>query len=198
MKLILIRHGETEGNYKGLYQGIMDYPLSEEGNLQNLKVKSKLENINVNKVYYSALKRAKKTAEAIFDFSSSTICFEEVSSLNEINFGVWEGKDYKYISKNYSEQFQSFIDDFRTFEFPEGESFKDFYNRVCEGIKKIINASKEEDNIAIVAHGGTIKVILCMLLGFNYEGFYKFNVNHGCYSLITVYKDSAVLEFLNK
>ncbi|GKU26750.1 alpha-ribazole phosphatase [Clostridium folliculivorans] len=198
MKLILIRHGETEGNHKGVYQGVKDYPLSEEGKLQNLKLKSKLENMNVNKVYYSTMERAKKTAEAIFDFSSSKIYFEENLSFNEINFGVWDGKDYKYISTNYSEQFQSFIDDFRIFKFPEGESFKDFYNRVSEEIKEIIKVSDEEDNIAIVAHGGTIKVILCELLGFNYEGFYKFNINHGCYSMLTVYEDSAILEFLNK
>ncbi|GFP74125.1 histidine phosphatase family protein [Clostridium fungisolvens] len=198
MKLILIRHGETEGNLNGIYQGIKDYPLSEEGKLQNLKLKSKLENINVDKVYYSTMERAKKTADAIFDFSSSAIYFEENLSFNEINFGLWDGKDYKYISKNYSEQFQSFIDDFKIFKFPEGESFKDFYNRVSEGIRKIIKVSKEEDNIAIVAHGGTIRVILCELLGFNYEGFYKFNISHGCYSLLTVCKDSAVLEFLNK
>jgi alpha-ribazole phosphatase len=198
MKLILIRHGETEGNHKGVYQGVIDYPLSEQGNLQNLKVKSKLDNININKVYYSALKRAKKTAEAIFDFSSKAICFEEALILNEINFGVWDGKDYKYISTNYSEQFQSFIDDFKIFKFPEGESFADFYNRVSDGIKEIIKASNEDDSIAIIAHGGTIRVILCELLGFSYEGFYKFNINHGCYSLLTIYKEGATLEFLNK
>ncbi|GFZ33556.1 alpha-ribazole phosphatase [Clostridium zeae] len=198
MKLILIRHGETEGNHKGLYQGVKDYPLSEKGKLQNLKLKSKLDNINLNKVYYSEMERAKKTADAIFDFSSSEIYFEENSSFNEINFGLWDGRDYKYISTNYSEQFQCFIDDFKIFKFPEGESFKDFYNRVSEGIKEIIKVSKEEDNIAIVAHGGTIRAILCELLGFSYEGFYKFNINHGCYSLLTLYKDSAVLEVLNK
>ncbi|QAA34834.1 alpha-ribazole phosphatase [Clostridium manihotivorum] len=197
MKLIFIRHGETEANNKGIYQGTCDYPLSNNGIIQNINLKSKLGQMNINKVYYSSLKRAKVTADMVFDFSKEDIKFLEEPAFNEIDFGKWEGKDYRYIDLNYHDEFQNFIKDYRTFMFPEGESFKAFYSRVSLGIEKIISESKGEEIVAVVAHGGTIRAAICYLLSLGHEAFYKFNINHGCYTLFTIYDESAVLEVLN-
>lgn len=193
MRLILIRHGETTGNEQGLYQGAMDLSLSEKGIMQCLEVKEKLKGFKIDKVYSSPLKRAMESANIIFEEPS----IEKIEQFREINFGLWEGRNYKQISIDYKKQYQEFLGAYKCFTFPEGESFENFYLRVSNGINRLCEVSKDE-TIAIVAHGGTIRAILCELLSFGVDGFYKINIFHGCYSLISVYEGVSIIEEINK
>ncbi|SHK53383.1 alpha-ribazole phosphatase [Clostridium cavendishii DSM 21758] len=194
MKLILIRHGETKGNEDGIYQGRIDLSLSERGKDQCIEVKEKLKNIKVDKVYVSPLKRAKESAEIIFDKENR----EYIEELREIDFGLWEGLNYKKISESYSEEYSKFLNSYKDFIFPKGEGFNSFYLRVSKVIKIIYEKSKSEETVAIVAHGGTIRAIICELLKMDIDGFYNINVYHGCYSLLSVYDDMAIVEEINK
>lgn len=193
MKLILIRHGETKGNEDGVYQGTLDLSLSEKGINQCLEVKNKLKNFKVDKVYSSTLKRAFESASIIFNEGNIQI----VDDFREIDFGSWEGMHYRTISMEHKETYDQFIKDYKTFTFPEGENFNHFYNRITKAFSDIAKKNKDK-TIAIVAHGGTIKSILCDLLGIGQDGFYSINVYHGCYSLVSVYEGIAIIEEINK
>lgn len=192
MELYLIRHGRTNENIKGVYLGSSNPSLDKKGIEESYEIKNKLKNIDIFKVYSSPLNRCKETAEIIFQNSE----IEEINELKEIDFGVWEGKSYKEISNEYSSEFQKFIDNYRDFQFPEGENFKEFYERV----KKVIwNIKKSKlERVAIVAHEGTLRVILCNLLGIGIDGFYKLKIQHGCFTKINVYENDCQLEVLNK
>jgi alpha-ribazole phosphatase len=193
MKLILIRHGETKGNEDGVYQGTLNLSLSEKGINQCLEVKNKLKNFKVDKVYSSTLKRAFESASIIFNEGNIQI----VDDFREIDFGSWEGLHYRTISMEQKEAYDQFIKDYKTFTFPEGENFNHFYNRITKAFSDIAKKNKDK-TIAIVAHGGTIKSILCELLGIGQDGFYSINVYHGCYSLVSVYEGIAIIEEINK
>lgn len=213
MKLILIRHGETKGNEDGVYQGALDLSLSEKGINQCLEVKNKLKNFKVDKVYSSPLKRAIESSAIIFDEydkenhkelneQSNEVYDEEsniqiIKNFREIDFGSWEGLHYRTISIEQKKAYDQFIKDYKTFTFPEGENFNHFYRRVIEAFGEITEKNKGK-TIAIVAHGGTIKSILCELLGIGQNGFYSINVYHGCYSLASVYEGIAIIEEINK
>ena len=67
MKIYTVRHGQTEWNKKGLYQGKTDVPLNEEGKKQAMLVKEKLKDKKIDLIISSPLKRAKETAEIISD-----------------------------------------------------------------------------------------------------------------------------------
>ncbi|GIM28178.1 alpha-ribazole phosphatase [Clostridium polyendosporum] len=208
MKLILIRHGETEGNARGIYQGSLDLSLNRQGETQCLEIKEKLREFNIDKVFSSPLKRAVESAEVIFkldiDEDKNLIRKKnyppiiKIEEFKEINFGLWEGKCYKQISSEFKDHYESFLSDYKAFVFPQGESFKEFYSRVASGLQDIRDVCKDEETVAIVAHGGTLKVILCELLGLGENGFYSFNVYHGCYSFLSLYGNTVVVERINK
>lgn len=178
------------------------------GKTQCLKVKEKLKEFNINKVFSSPLKRAVESAEVIFksdidedkdskaDKSYPQII--KVEEFREINFGLWEGKDYKQIGSEFKDHYESFLSDYKAFTFPQGESFKEFYSRVANGLQNIRDICKDEETVVIVAHGGTLKAILCELLGLGDNGFYSFNVYHGCYSFLSIYGNTVVVERINK
>lgn len=223
MKLILIRHGETKGNEDGVYQGALDLSLSEKGINQCLEIKKKLKNFKVDKVYSSPLKRAIESACIIFNFDEynkennkglneqrrgvhngkgndryiKNNGISIVDDFREVDFGSWEGLHYRTISMEQKEAYDQFIKDYKTFTFPEGENFNEFYTRIIKAFSDIAEKNKDK-TIAIVAHGGTIKSILCELLGIGKDGFYNINVYHGCYSLVSVYEGIAIIEEINK
>ena len=91
MKIIIIRHGETEENKKGIVQGQIPGHLSELGKEQAKKVAKRLSKEKINVIYSSDLDRAKNTAQEIAKFHKKTL-FELKQELRERNWGNLQGK----------------------------------------------------------------------------------------------------------
>lgn len=158
MKVVLIRHGMTEGNIQKKYIGCAtDESLANTG-------KELLEEINypsLDKVFVSPMKRCRETAEIIFPKNKAEI----VEDLREIDFGIFEGKNHNELNGNI--EYQKWLDSNGLAKIPEGESFAEFSERCCSAFVNIIKNTKSE-NIAFVVHGGTIMAILSQLGGYNY------------------------------
>lgn len=194
MKIVLVRHGETEGNAKGLYEGKKEVSINENGRNQSKKLGNLLKDYKFFKVYCSPQKRCKETLNIIMetlDCKPEFIKYKD--ELKEIDFGLWEGLSYKEIERLFPRQWESFIKDYRGFSFPEGESFIDFYKRATE----ILNLL-EEGSYLILTHGGVIRAVLSKLLGLGIEGFYSIKPKQGAYSEINYYKDFVEIEYINK
>lgn len=130
-KVYLIRHGKTLGNAEKRYVGRRtDEELSEEGIKdinEMLGSISKLIADRVDRVCSSPMKRAVQTAEILFgDYVPETI-----DNLVEIDFGVFEGKNYEEL--NGDEIYQKWIDSNGTMDIPDGESRENFISRSYEG-----------------------------------------------------------------
>lgn len=191
MRLILIRHGETKLNKAMVFQGSTDVSLNEKGLNQAEAVKDKLKSFKITKVYSSPLNRAYETARIIFEDN-----IELIQDFSEVDFGLFEGLSHGEINEKYPSELNEFYKDYRGFTFPKGESYKEFYSRVKKSLELIIK-NPNEDNVAIVAHGGTIKVIISALLG-EEELFNKINVEQGCYSSVLVFNDNNIIEAINR
>lgn len=87
-KLHLIRHGQTEGNQKGLFVGRTDMPVSEEGFDELSRLRDTYEYPRVGAVYTSPLRRCIQTAEFLYPNNMLTV----VDDLQEMDFGEFEGK----------------------------------------------------------------------------------------------------------
>src|SRR4028118_821913 len=90
MRLILVRHGESEWNRTGRYQGQADAPLSDLGLRQADALANRLQHEHIDAIYTSPLQRARKTAEAIARFHPH-VPFVQDEALMEIHHGVWQG-----------------------------------------------------------------------------------------------------------
>lgn len=152
--LTLVRHGETEWNALGKFQGCKDINLSEEGILQADYLKKRFDN-KFDYIYTSPLKRAMQTAEIISKSSKIKPIVE--LELREINFGEWEGLTIKEIESNFPEKFIEWRNDELNGPMCGGDlSLKKASIRARNAILEIVKKHQGE-NIVIVAHGGIIK-----------------------------------------
>ena len=159
-KIILIRHGQTDGNAKKQYCGMLDLELNENGRLQAEKLSCRLEKDGIHRIYASDRKRAIQSARIIFKGRR----INKIAELREINFGIFEGKSHQEIQESNADIYEKWLNDPYNAVVPESESLLDFQERVTRALEKIVLANSNE-TAAIVCHGGTISIILSRISG---------------------------------
>jgi alpha-ribazole phosphatase len=165
-KITLIRHGKTEGNLEKRYIGITDEQLCKEGEEEILAKAYPQADI----VFSSPLFRAVETAAFIYPGQE----IYTIDEFKETNFGEFEGKSYKELSDN--PKYKEWIASGGDMPFPGGESKAEANRRTMEGFKKLMERIGDNENISVVAHGGTIMAILSELFGGEY---YSYHVENG-------------------
>jgi alpha-ribazole phosphatase len=178
MNIYLLRHGETDENINRFYYGKLDVSLNENGKLQVYKAKEFLSSITFDRIYSSDRKRAIETANMAAEGSHII----RDSRINEMDFGNFEGKDYKQIQKLFPKEYEMWNNDWKNFAPPGGESYADFYNRIKAFMEDLLKLS--DDNILIVTHGGVIRTIYCYVLNGNMDYFWKFSSKNADISVI--------------
>ncbi len=167
--IYFIRHGKTPGNAEKRYIGKRtDEELSVEGKSEAeglLSSISKLIPDGIDRVCSSPMKRAVQTAEILFGGQDIQV----IDNLMEIDFGVFEGKNYAEL--NGDETYQKWIDSNGTMSIPEGEGRADFIDRSYAGFDEALGDRSKEESIVIVCHGGNIMSVLSRLTGKDYYDF---------------------------
>ncbi len=161
--IYIIRHGETDYNKRGIIQGSgVDSELNETGILQSELFFRAYHHIPFKKIYTSKLKR---TIQSVQPFIDIGINYESLEELNEINWGIFEGKvstpesiiQYERIIREWQ---QGLLDR----EIEGGESPRQIHKRQIRGLETIMS-KPEEDPILIAMHGRALKCFLCLLNG---------------------------------
>jgi len=154
MKIFLIRHGETTGDVEDRYGGSYDDHLTDNGRLQIEQTVDKLVGKDIETIFSSSLIRTKETTEII----NSKLCcqIEILDGLRERHYGVLGGLTKNEALEKYSDAVELHKDPHNTD--PEGESWKDFNERVIKTFESIIK--QNYNTVAIISHGGPIKRIL--------------------------------------
>lgn len=173
--LYLIRHGETEWNKLGKFQGSKDISLSQNGLIQAEYLSKRL-NGNFDYLYSSPLKRAFKTAEILAKNSNLTplIC----DSIREINYGDWEGLTINEIKDMYSNEFDLWKSDANIGPICGGEG--SLKNASIRGTNAVLEIAHEHPGkkIAIVAHGGIIKAALIGIFDLPMTMYHKIHIGN--------------------
>ena len=120
--IYLVRHGETEWNYTGKYQGQTDVPLNERGILQAQQCSLAMNEITFDKVICSDLSRAYITAKMIV--GSRHVDIVKDKRLREINFGAWEALTYKEIDAKWPGALKKCIVILKDYAFKAVKAFK--------------------------------------------------------------------------
>ncbi len=208
-KIYLIRHGETEDADEKRYKGHIDVPLSKNG-IEQIKRVAKFVSGEAGKrgcsvgagcprpddlkaVYCSGLSRAVKSAEIIAEpFGIRPVIVEE---LKERNFGAWEGMSFDEIRDKYPGAFGAWADNPLRFSPMGGESTIDVSERAVKIFDELAGRH-EGESIAIVAHGGINRVILCELLGIPLENIFRIEQDYAAINVIEKW-DYPVIKHLN-
>ena len=167
-KLILIRHGETDYNLQRKYCGFSDPPLNKKGILQAEKLTDRLRGIKIDKIYSSDSKRACETANIIFIDN----LIEALQDFREMNFGVFEGLRYDEIIKKYPRLYKNWSNNPAKVKIPQGETLRDLGERVKKRLSFILSQHGNR-KVALITHGGPIRVILCDALKLDLNSFWK-------------------------
>ncbi|GCL66631.1 MULTISPECIES: alpha-ribazole phosphatase [Veillonella] len=171
--LYIVRHGETEWNKIGRYQGITNVPLNENGIAQAKACGNALKDIHFDRILSSDLSRALVTAETIRGNRQLEIKTDE--RLREINFGDWE----KLLFTEIEERWPGLIDQMYRrpdiVKVPNGESFQEVQDRAWSAVSDFLNENNEDETILITCHGGTIRTILCKLLDISISHCWNFS-----------------------
>lgn len=180
--LLLVRHGETEWNKLGKFQGCTDIELSKNGINQAKNLKEKL-NGDFDYIYSSPLKRAYETARVVAEDTSKDVTV--LKDIREINFGDWEGLTINQIAEKYPEIFKVWRTDKEEAPFVGGDaSIRNAVNRALNCVIEVIKNHKGE-KIVIVAHGGIIKATLIGLFKWDMSMYHKMALGNTCINTIT-------------
>ena len=184
--LLLIRHGETEWNALGKFQGCTDIELSEEGIKQAQILKNRL-NGEFDWIYASPLSRAFKTANILASITDKEVIIEP--EIREINFGEWEGLTVKQISEKYPDVFKAWRTDKKESYICGGDSsIRNAVGRAKKCILEIVSKHKGE-KIVIVAHGGIIKAGLIGIFDWDMTMYHKVALGNTCINKINFNDD---------
>lgn len=173
LTLVLVRHGETEGESSIRYHGRNDVALSELGRAQMRAARGEIEarfgNTTFDHIFATPLSRARESAQIIAGRDAKIVTVEEFI---EVHFGLFEGLTRDEIQQRHPIEFEKWRADplAPTYTYPGGENRAGFTARVERGLAatlKMIDASRRaaSERVLIVAHRGVIRTIVRALTG---------------------------------
>jgi broad specificity phosphatase PhoE len=160
--LLLVRHGETDWNREGRWQGHSDTALNEEGRRQARELAEQLAGVDV--VYSSDLARAQETAEIVAERHGLEV--RPDPRLRERGFGAWEGLSSAEIERDFTEAHARWKSG-EGFGAEDAEPFDTFAARIHAFLEDVLRKHPSE-NVLVIAHGGSIRVIHALATGLDY------------------------------
>jgi broad specificity phosphatase PhoE len=158
--ILLARHGESDWNRAGRWQGHTDRPLTDRGREQARALAERLEETELDAVYSSDLERARETAEIVAATRGLGVTTEP--ELREVDVGSWSGL-------TRAEAKQRFPEGFARWQvggegWTDGETYEELGDRVVGAVRRIA-ADHPSGRVLVVAHGGSIRAVHAAALG---------------------------------
>ncbi|MBE6831252.1 MAG: histidine phosphatase family protein [Ruminococcaceae bacterium] len=164
--LALIRHGETPSNALGRYLGQTEEDLSDTGKERLLQNRQSGKYPQADVVFSSPMERCLQTAGLLYGCTNPIV----VEEWREMDFGRFEGKNYRELNGNA--EYQAWIDSSGELPFPSGESRQDFLARCRRGLGQAVGELGKAESLpasaAAVVHGGTVMALLSTFCGGDY------------------------------
>lgn len=192
-RLYLVRHAATTLE-PGRCCGSLDVGLSDEGRVQARRLAETLRRVELAAVYTSPLERARHTAAAIAD--RQNLVPRALPGLAEIDLGELEGRRFEEIAVAYPETYETWMNRPTAIAFPEGERFADFRRRVRETVAGI-RLAHEGEEIAIVAHGGPLRIVVADALAMPAHTLFRIDQDHAATSVVDWLEETPVVRLLN-
>lgn len=178
-QLYLLRHAQSEANQRGILAGPDNsINLSEKGRKQSLKVSKHLQGIAFQQIYSSPISRCLQTIQPLVGARPGIEIFQELK-IQEMNYGQWNGKELKVLSKK--RDWQRIQSAPSKFTFPDGESFNQLRRRVSLFLSQIAD---KDGPILVVSHGDVIKMMLACTLDLPTDKFQNFVIEPASISIV--------------
>jgi len=182
-RLLLVRHGETDWNREGRFQGQIDIPLNARGLNQAKAARDFLAPVAIQRAYTSTMARPRQTAEVILE-PHPGVPLTSTRGLVEIGHGRWEGCLEKEIAATWPALLAAWKREPHTVTMPEGETLRQVWDRSVATWQTIARGLSAEETALVVAHDAVNKTILCALLGLSPADIWMVKQGNGGVSVI--------------
>lgn len=193
-RLLLIRHGEVETQYHGVFGGRIDMNLSERGHEQAKLLAKFLRGKKFDAIYASPMKRVQQT----FAPSAKHHRVKQVilPGLREIHFGDWTGLNWDEVRQQFGIEPYEWLDKIELGVVPNGESTVHFRKRIGPCLRRIIRENRGK-TVAIFCHGGVIRMMLAILLDLPLPKTGSFEVEYTSVTQVAMHPHMNEIELLN-
>jgi broad specificity phosphatase PhoE len=194
VRLILVRHGETEWNRQNRIVGHTEISLNEMGRKQAALLAQALSNEKPSAIYASPLQRTGETAAEISRVLGVQVKFDD--ALKEIAAGDIDGLTFEEVAENHGDFFQQWMRGDPSLRLPGGESFMDLRNRTWPLLQRIV-ADHTDGDVIIVSHTLAIMSIIAAALGMTATNFRRIRLNIASISILEFKDGKASLLLFN-
>lgn len=193
-RLLLIRHGEVEARYQGIFGGRIDMNLSPRGKRQAKILADYLRAKTIDAVFASPMKRVQQTLRPTLKLGGhQQTVFHD---LREIDFGDWTGMNWIAVRDKFKFAVHEWLDQIEHPGAPNGENGQTFRARVETCLREIIQKHPGE-NVAVFCHGGVIRMLLAILLDIPLPKTNSFEVEYASITQVALHPHMAEIELLN-
>ena len=186
MKFYLVRHGETEWNKLGRFQGQYDTLLNDAGVEQAMVIAQASREWDVTAIYSSPLTRTMQVATEIGNLLAVPV--QTRDGLKELDLGELEGVRGEEMRLGWPDIFSTWNSEPHRIVMPGGESLAALEERSWQVILELEQCHSPEDNLAVVSHNFAIRAICGRLLGIPLENFHRLRLSLGS---VTVFESDA-------
>jgi probable phosphoglycerate mutase len=183
IRLLLVRHGETQWNREGRFQGQIDVPLNDQGRHQARQVADFLKPLSIHAAVSSPMARPRETAEMILQHHPH-LTLNLHDGLREISHGLWEGRLETEIDQAYPTLLKQWQTQPQVVQMPEGENLQQVWERAIASWQSIVAGAQPGTTTLVVAHDAINKAILCHVAGLGPSAFWNFKQGNGAVSVI--------------
>lgn len=166
-EVILIRHGQSTANASGVWQGQLDFPLSELGREQARHAGGALARERIDAVYSSPLSRARQTAEIVSCKARGLAEVETLEGFSERRGGLLEGTTPEQRETEMPELMEKFLalPDEDRWRLVGAETNGEVLQRFEDALSTILSRHGAGEKVVVVSHGGAMRAFLRSRLG---------------------------------
>ena len=183
IRMILSRHGETDWNRQGIFQGRSDIPLNSQGRAEASALAEALKKEPISTIYSSPLVRAGETAQIIQQFHPF-VSFVEEPGLMEMDLGDFDGMKASDWAGQFPEFREIWQDKPASLKMPGGESLEDVQKRTVDTINRIAKKHSPGETLLVCSHNFVIISLRCLALGISLDDFRKVKQTTGSFYIL--------------
>lgn len=194
VRLFLLRHGEVEDRYHRVFGGRIDMDLSPRGHQQAAMLAAYLRRRPIDFIYASPMRRAQQTLAPLKSHCAKADV--TVPDFCEVDFGDWTGLTWEQVHARFGVSAYQWLDMMDKASLPNGESAQAFRARIEPAFLKIIGQHAGE-SVAIVCHGGVIRMMLAVLLDLPLTKMACFEIDYASVTLVERHHHKTEVGLLN-
>lgn len=193
-RLYLLRHGEVETRFHRVFGGRIDMELSPLGHEQVQALADYFQRHPPHIMYASPMKRAQQTVAPLARMTGLQPL--NLEGLREVDFGAWTGLSWEQVYERFKISAFDWLNQLEIGGIAEAETTPDFRSRVGLALEAILQESPHKE-IAVVCHGGVIRMLLSLLLDLPFTKMSAFDIEYASITKVLVRPGKREVELLN-